>query len=175
MIVLLPTPDDPSSAAVRPPRQVRRDLLEPLLELRTEHVDRAHRRAAATTPRRGRRSSPESGLVSSTTGVAPLSRAISRYRSSRRTLKSSSSAMTMKMTSTLAATTCSSVTLPAMRREKRLRRGSTATIAPRSSGPLAHGDPVTDCRQFALPFRADVSSDPRARHRFRRPRFRRDR
>jgi hypothetical protein len=32
----------------------------------------------------------------------------------------------------LAATICSSVTFPATLREKRLRRGSTPTIAPRS-------------------------------------------
>ena len=57
----------------------------------------------------------------------------------------------MKTTSTLAATTCSSVTLPAIRREKRLRRGSTATIAAAIFvRPFAEDDPVADGGQLAL-------------------------
>ncbi len=38
MIVLLPTPDDPSSAPVRSGRQVRRHLIDTLVVLRADHV-----------------------------------------------------------------------------------------------------------------------------------------
>ena len=151
MMVLFPTPEEPSSAPVLPAGRYCRDRVEALIEFRADdvdgHVARERRRPRRPAPERRRRR-PASSAARLVT--APLSRASSRYRSSRRRLKSASSAMTMNTTSTLAATTCSSVTCPAMRRENQLRRGSTATIAPRLFvGTLPDDDPVADCWQLA--------------------------
>ncbi len=59
----------------------------------------------------------------------------------RRGLKSPSRPATRNTVSMFAATTCSSVTSPAARREKRLRRGSTARM--RASPPFAAGSTAT--------------------------------
>ena len=71
-------------------------------------------------------------MLSTITGRAPLSCASTRYRSSRRGLKSASSAVTSSTTSTFAATTCSATTLPATFRTKRLLRSRTPWIVARS-------------------------------------------
>ena len=56
MMVLFPTPDDPSSAhVVRPGGRYGRHLLDALLELRAEHVHRQRRRPTAATSATQRR------------------------------------------------------------------------------------------------------------------------
>ena len=58
-------------------------------------------------------SSLRSAFVSTTTGIAPLSHASVRYRSSRRSLISPDNAVAMSATSTFPATTCAAVASPA--------------------------------------------------------------
>ena len=93
----------------------------------------------------GRRSSHRSALFRTITGAAPLSAASARYRSSRRRLKSPSSPQTRNTTSMFAAIGCSSSRFPAARREKSVRRGSTAsTIAcPPPASRAATQSPTT--------------------------------
>ena len=77
-MVLLPTPDDPSSAQVRPRRDVGADGVDAVAAPGIEHVHRHRPATAATSATAAGRSAHRSGLVSSTTGAAPLSRASSR-------------------------------------------------------------------------------------------------
>ena len=58
-------------------------------------------------------SSDRSALLSTMTGVASASQTIARYRSIRRALRSSASAVTRKIVSTFAAMICAFVALPA--------------------------------------------------------------
>ena len=83
---------------------------------------------------------------STTTGLAPLSAATVRYRSSRRRLKSPSSPHTRKTRSMFAASGCSAL-CPAARREKQVRRGRTASTRAWPSRPTARDrHPIADNR-----------------------------
>ena len=73
-------------------------------------------------------SSARSLLLTTITGLAPLSQADVRYRSSRRGLRSNPNAVTTKTVSTLAAITWVTVLVPASFRVNDVRRGSTASI-----------------------------------------------
>jgi hypothetical protein len=69
-----------------------------------------------------------SALFNTNTGLAPDSQHCARYRSTRRGLKSPSSADTSKAVSTFAAITCSSIFFPADLRTNRLRLGKTSRM-----------------------------------------------
>jgi hypothetical protein len=73
-------------------------------------------------------------LFKTMTGFALDSQHCARYRSTRRGLKSPSSAETSSTVSTLAASTCSAIFFPGVLRTNALRRGNTSRI---SAGPLA--------------------------------------
>ena len=106
-------------------------------------------------PDAARASGRRSALFRRTTGSAPLSRAMTIWRSRRRTLKSKSRPWTRKIVSMLAARTCSSVLRPAAFRDRRVRRGRTAWMtALASAGIVGDGHPVADLgkvgRRFGL-------------------------
>ena len=124
----LPTPDDPSRTIVRAGVRYASSASTPSpVTLLSACTGTPIATASAASIVSG--SSFRSSFVSTTTGSAPLSQAVARYRSSRRTLKSPSSPETMKIVSTFATRTCSSAFSQGVLRETFVRRGSTASIA----------------------------------------------
>ncbi len=131
-----PTPDGPSSTAVRPGRSaaVISSIPAPVLALTT---------ITSTRPMRSRTASPSpsassvaSDLFRTTTGRAPLSHATTSSRSMRFGLGSRSRPTTMNATSTLAATTCGRGIGPEPRFESSDHRGRIASI---DGSPSARG------------------------------------
>jgi hypothetical protein len=117
-------------------------------------------------------------LFNRMTGLAPDSQHCARYRSSLRRLKSLSSPATIKAVSTLAASTCLSMLLPATFRAKWLRRGRTACNVARSpssrtsaltQSPTAGQSPPASHSPRSLPEGAPQVSpkSPAIRHKLR--------
>ena len=98
----------------------------------------AHRiatRSVSTT--RAAMSSHSSALFNTIAGETPESQHCAKYRSSRRGLKSISSAATRNARSTFAAITCSSTRFPGAFRENTPRRGNTRCRVARSSPTIS--------------------------------------
>ena len=128
-----PTPEEPSSAAVaalasvfaNPGCRISRISAMPSPRNALARIMRTPIAADSVSRNSSSEFSQRSHLFNTITGFAPLSHASVRYRSMRRGLNSRFSELTRKMTSTFAATICSSVFLPAILRENLLLRLST--------------------------------------------------
>ena len=124
----LPTPDEPSSAIVRPGSRYGSSPSRPSPVSALSAISGTPSATDSTSASSNAGSSATSTLFATTTGVEPLSQAEVRYRSSRRAFRSPPNAVTRNTVSTFAATTCTTVCRPASLRVNAERRGSTASI-----------------------------------------------
>ena len=133
MIVLLPTPDEPINAAVRPGRRYWRTDSRPCPDTALTECTSAPGTTRSTRARTASTSGQRSALLKSTTGCAPLPHTTARYRSMRRRLNSWLSEVTTKTVSRFVARICSSAVRPASFRERIVRRGRIARMVARLS------------------------------------------
>src|SRR5579871_1688555 len=129
----LPTPDEPSNTIVFPGQRSASSASIPFPVRALSASTGTPIAARSVSATCAATSTHSSALFSTTNGATPESQHCARYRSSRRGLKSISSAATKNAVSTFAAITCCSTRLPGALRENTPRRGNTQCNMDRSS------------------------------------------